>query len=155
MFELNLPWWELVARAAIVYAALLVMVRVAGKRTVGQFTPFDLLVVMLLSESVSNALSADDNSVTGGLILAGTLVLLNIGLAVAGARSRKVEEIAEGTPVLIGRDGKLLEDVLRRERVGVGEVEKALRESDCELADLKLAFLESDGRFSIQKKKPD
>lgn len=155
MFELTLPWWELVARAGIVYAALLVMVRVSGKRTVGQFTPFDLLVVMLLSESVSNALSATDNSVTGGLILAGTLVLLNMLLAVAGSRSRKVEEISEGTPVLVGRDGKLFEDVLRRERVGVGEVEKALRESDCELADLKFAFLESDGRFSIQKKKRD
>jgi uncharacterized membrane protein YcaP (DUF421 family) len=110
---------------------------------------------MLLSESVSNALSGDDHSVTGGLVLAATLVLLNIGLAVAGARSRKVEEITEGTPVLIGRDGKLFEEVLRRERVGVGEVEKALRESDCELTELKLAFLEADGRFSIQKKKPD
>jgi len=53
MFDVDLPWWEFVLRGAIVYCALLVLVRVSGKRTVGQFTPFDLLVVMLLSESVS------------------------------------------------------------------------------------------------------
>ncbi|MBL0728856.1 DUF421 domain-containing protein [Piscinibacter sp. HJYY11] len=152
MFDLSVPWWEFVARAAIVYLVLMVMVRIAGKRTIGQFTPFDLIVVMLLSESVSNALSADDHSVTGGLIVAGTLVFLNVVFAVASARSRKVEQITEGTPVLVGRDGKLFEDVLKRERVGIGELEKALRENDCELADLKYAFLESDGNFSIQKK---
>lgn len=152
MFDLGLPWWELVVRAAIVYGALMVMVRVSGKRTVGQFTPFDLLVVMLLSESVSNSLSADDNSVWAGLILAATLVLLDIGLAIVGSRSRKVEAITEGTPVLIGRDGKLFKDVLVRERVGIGEVEKALRQNDCELEELRLAFLESDGDISIQKK---
>jgi uncharacterized membrane protein YcaP (DUF421 family) len=153
VFDLGLPWWELIARAAIVYAALMVMVRLTGKRTVGQFTPFDLLVVMLLSESVSNALSADDNSVVGGLILAATLVSLNTLVAVASSRSRKIEKMTEGTPVLVGRDGRLFPEVLKRERVGIGEVEKALRENDCDLADMKFAFLESDGNFSIQKKR--
>lgn len=152
MFELSLPWWELILRAAIVYGALMVMVRVAGKRTVGQFTSFDLLVVMLLSESVSNALSANDNSVFGGLILAATLVLLNVLVAVASSRSRKVENLTEGTPVLVGRDGSLFESVLKRERVGIGEVKKALRENDCELQDMRLVFLEADGNFSVQKK---
>jgi uncharacterized membrane protein YcaP (DUF421 family) len=155
MFDLDLPWWELVARAAIVYGALMLMVRFTGKRTIGQFTPFDLLVVMLLSESVSNSLSGDDDSVTGGLILAATLVALNVAFAVASARSRKVEEITEGTPVLVGRDGKIFDDVLKRERVGVGEVEKALRENDCDLGDMRFVFLESDGNFSVQKKKPE
>lgn len=153
MFDLSMPWWEFIARAAIIYIVLMVMVRIAGKRTVGQFTPFDLLVVMLLSESVSNGLSGDDHSVIGGLILAGTLVSLNMAFAVASSRSRKVEEITEGTAVLVGRDGKLFEDVLKRERVGIGDVEKALRENDCDLADLKYAFLESDGNLSIQKKR--
>jgi uncharacterized membrane protein YcaP (DUF421 family) len=128
--------------------------RIAGKRTVGQFTPFDLLIVMLLGESVGNALSGTDDSITGGLIAAATLVALNVALAVASARSRKVEELTEGTPVLVGRDGKIFEQVLKRERVGVGEVEKALRENDCELTDMRFVFLESDGNFSIQKKKP-
>lgn len=152
MFDLDLPWWEFVVRAAIVYGALMVMVRIAGKRSVGQFTPFDLVVVMVLSESVSNSLTGGDNSVTGGLILAATLVLLNVLFAVASARSRKIEDLTEGTPVLIGRDGQLFENVLKRERIGLGEVEKALRENDCELSELRMAFLEPDGNFSIQKR---
>jgi uncharacterized membrane protein YcaP (DUF421 family) len=152
MFDLSLPWWEFIARAAIVYAALMVMVRVSGKRTISQYTAFDLLVVMLLSESVSNSLSGDDQSITGGLILAATLVSFNLVLAIASSRSRRIEKITEGAPVLVGRDGQIFEDVLKRERVGIGELEKALRENDCEVSDLRFAFLESDGTLSIQKK---
>jgi uncharacterized membrane protein YcaP (DUF421 family) len=152
MFDLSLPWWEFVCRAVIVYLGLMVMVRLSGKRTVGQFTPFDLLVVMLLSESVSNALNGEDGSVLGGLILATTLVVLNVLFSLASARSTRVEQVTEGTPVLVGRDGKIFEDVLKKERVGIGEIERALRQADCELADMKCAFLETDGNFSIMKK---
>lgn len=152
MFDLSLPWWEFICRAVIVYVALMVMVRLSGKRTVGQFTPFDLLVVMLLSESVSNALNGEDGSVLGGLILASTLVLLNVLVAYASSHSAKVEQITEGTPVLVGRDGVIFHDVLKRERVGIGDLECALRQADCQLDDLKCAFLETDGNFSIMKK---
>lgn len=152
MFDLSMPWWEFVLRAALVYGALMLMVRLSGKRTVGQFTPFDLLVVMLLSESVSNALSGGDDSVGGGLILAGTLVALNALFALLSARSRKAETWIEGSPVLVARDGQVFHDVLRRERVGRGDFEKALREANCELADVKCVFLEVDGNLSVLKK---
>ncbi|GLS95556.1 DUF421 domain-containing protein [Piscinibacter gummiphilus] len=156
MFELATPWWELVARAFLVYAALMLMVRLSGKRTVGQFTPFDLLVVMLLSEGVSNALSGGEESVLGGLILAATLITLNVCVAVASARSSRFQEIVEGAPVLVGRDGAVFDDVLRRQHIGRGELEKALREADCSLEEMQCAFLETDGAFSILKrpKKP-
>jgi len=152
MFDLSLPWWEFIVRAVLVYLALMVMVRLSGKRTVGQFTPFDLLVVMLLSESVSNSLSGEDSSVIGGLILAATLVSLNVVLAFITSRSPRFEKVTEGTPVLVGRDGKIFEKVLEQQQVGIGELQKALRENDCELTDLKCAFLETDGNFSIMKK---
>jgi len=152
MFDPSLPWWEFVARAAAVYLVLMVMVRLTGKRTVGQFTPFDLLVVMLLSESVSNSLSGGDESLVGGLVIAATLMVLNSVFAIASARSRRVEDITEGAPVLVGRDGAVFHEVLRREHVGIGEFEKALRQADCELADMKCAFLETDGSFSILKR---
>ncbi|OYO28630.1 hypothetical protein [Janthinobacterium sp. PC23-8] len=93
MFELDVPWWELVSRAALVYIALLLMMRMTGKRTVGQFTPFDLLVVMLLSEAVSNSLSGGDDLVPGGLLLALTLLSLNMLIAVLTSRSRKIAEL--------------------------------------------------------------
>lgn len=152
MFSPSLPWWEFPARAALVYAALLVMVRLSGKRTVGQFTPFDLLVVMLLSESVSNALGGGDESVAGGLMAAASLIVLNGVVAIASARSRRVERLVEGDAVLIGRDGRLYDEVLRRHRVGAGDIARALREADCEVHELRLAFLEADGSISVQKR---
>lgn len=151
MFELTAPWWELPARAAVIYGALLVLVRVSGKRTVGQFTPFDLLVVMLLSESVSSGLNGSENSVTGGLLAAGTLLALNVLVALLTSRSMKLQRLAEGDPVLIGRDGRWFMDSLRRNHVPPGDVERALREADCDLADMKFAFLEADGGISVLK----
>jgi uncharacterized membrane protein YcaP (DUF421 family) len=153
MFEMELPWWELVARGAIIYAVLLVMVRVAGKRTVGQFTPFDLLVVMLLSESVSNALSGGDESIPGGLLIAATLIGLNILIAFITSRSRKAADLIDGTPVLLGRDGKIFSEVVKKNRVAEGDVEQALREQDCDLGEMQCAFLEADGKITILQKK--
>lgn len=152
MFELQLPWWELIARGAIVYLVLLVMVRLTGKRTVGQFTPFDLIVVMLLSEAVSNALTGGDESLVGGLILAATLVLLDLAIAVATSRSRKIDAAVQGTPVLVGRDGVIYREVLQRERVPLSDLEKALRAADCSLEDMRMAILEADGNINILKK---
>lgn len=152
MFDLKIPWWEFIVRAAIVYVALLTMVRFAGKRTVGQFTPFDLLVVMLLSEAVSNSLSGGDNSVAGGLLLAATLIGLNIMIGWLTARSRKAADFIDGTPVLLGRDGKIFQHVVRQNRVAQNEIDQALREADCTLEHMQYLFLEVDGCISVLKK---
>lgn len=151
MFDLDLPWWEFVLRGAITYGALLVLVRVSGKRTVGQFTPFDLIVVLLLSEGVSAGLTGGDDSVSGGLLVVSTLIGLNVLVAFATSRSRRLEVIFEGNPVLIGRDGSFFEALLKRHRVGDGDVQKALREADCNIHEMRYAFLETDGTISIQK----
>jgi len=152
MFDLQNPWWEFIVRGAIVYLALLVMVRLTGKRTVGQFTPFDLIVVMLLSEAVSSSLSGGDESIQGGLIAAGTLVLLDVTIAAVTSRSRKADAVLQGTPVLVGRDGVVYRDVLKRERVPLSDIEKALRGADCQLEDMRMAILEADGNINILKK---
>ncbi|MES2936931.1 MAG: YetF domain-containing protein [Pseudomonadota bacterium] len=152
MFDLQIPWWELVVRAAIVYVALLVMVRLTGKRTVGQFTPFDLLVIMLLSEAVSDSLRGGDESLTGGLIVAVTLVLLDVGIALTTARSRKLDAVLQGSPVLIGRDGVIYKDVLKQQRVPEADMDKALRSADCALEDMRMAILEADGSINIMKR---
>ncbi|RYH67609.1 MAG: DUF421 domain-containing protein [Alcaligenaceae bacterium] len=149
MFELNSTWWELPVRATLVYIVLLVLMRVSGHRTVGQFTPFDLLVVMLLSEAVSNGLSGEEKSLTGGLVSAATLIGLNLVVAFITARSHRAQVLVEGRAVLIGRDGKVFEDVLKRHHVPLCDVERALREADCDLADMRFAFLEADGQISI------
>jgi uncharacterized membrane protein YcaP (DUF421 family) len=135
----------------IIYGALLVLVRVSGRRTVGQFTPFDLLVVVLLSESVSSGLNGGEESVTGALLAAATLVALNVAVAFATSRSAGLQTLVEGRPVLVGRDGKIFDEVLKKHRVPVADVEQALREADCEQSDMKYACLEADGQISILK----
>lgn len=149
MFELDLPWWELVLRAGLIYIALLVMMRFTGKRTVGQFTPFDLLVVMLLSEAVSNGLSAGEDSVAGALISAGTLIVLNVSIAIATSRSEKFAKLVDGEPVLLGRDGKVFKDAMKRQHVAKGDIEQALREADCPLDKMKYVFLEANGQITV------
>ena len=151
MFDMALPWWELMVRAALVYLALLIMVRISGKRTVGQFTPFDLLVVMLLSESVSASLSGGDNSLPAGLVAAGTLILLNLAVAYATARSNRLQTAIEGQPILIGRHGQVFKDKLLTNHISLLDFNQALREVDCEIQDMRCAFLEADGKISILK----
>ncbi|MCO5102223.1 MAG: DUF421 domain-containing protein [Burkholderiaceae bacterium] len=147
----GVPWWEAVVRAASIYLALMILMRLAGKRTLSQLTPFDLLVMLLLSEAVSPSIGGNDDSIGGGLIRATTLVGLNLVVGYATARSRAVERFIQGAPVVIGRDGKLFEHVLRRQRIGRDDIEKALREAQCELPDLALAVLEPDGQITVWK----
>jgi uncharacterized membrane protein YcaP (DUF421 family) len=154
MFDMQNPWWEFAVRASAVYLFLLVMVRFTGKRTIGQFTPFDLIVVMLLSESVSGSLTGQDESLGGGLIAAATLMVLDVLIGIATARSKKVDALLQGSPVLVGRDGQIYEDVLKNQRVSVADVEKALREADCQKEEMRMAILEADGSINIMKKQP-
>ena len=149
MFDLSLPWWEFVVRAAAVYVVLLVMVRISGHRTIGQFTPFDLLVVLLLSEAVSESLSGGDESLLGGLIAATTLLVLNAGVAILTSRSVRMAQVFDGHPVLIGRDGKFFDEVLQKCRLAPADIEEALREQDKKRDEMKFAFLEIDGHISI------
>lgn len=151
MFDMELPWWEFVVRGFIIYVALLVMVRISGRRTVGQFTPFDLLIVMLLSEAVSSGLTAGDESLSGGLIVAATLVALKSLIAMVTARSSAIEHLVDGRAVLIGRDGVFFDDVVKRCRLTQNDVEEALRQADCPRPEMKVAFLEANGEITIMR----
>jgi uncharacterized membrane protein YcaP (DUF421 family) len=152
MFDMQLPWWEFIVRGAVVYLVLLLMVRVSGRRTIGQFTPFDLLVVMLLSEAVSNSLSGGDESLIGGLVIAATLIALNVIISYLSSRSSKMSDLLDGDAVLIGRDGRFFDKVIKKCRLSQPDLDEALRQADCELPDMRFAFLEADGYITIQKK---
>lgn len=152
MFDMSLPWWEFIVRAAIVYAILLVMVRISGHRTLGQSTPFDLLVVVLLSEAASNSLNGGDESLIGGLIAAATMLALNAGVAVLTSHSTSMAKLFDGHPVLIGRDGQFFDEVLQKCRLAHADIEEALREQDKKREDMKFSFLEIDGQITIVTK---
>jgi uncharacterized membrane protein YcaP (DUF421 family) len=152
MFDISLPWWEFIVRAVIIYGVLLVLVRISGHRTIGQFTPFDLIVVLLLSESVSTSLNGGDESIIGGLIAATTLLALNAGVAILTSHSTRMAKLFDGHPVLIGRDGKFFDEILKKCRLADADVEEALREQDKKREEMKFAFLEIDGHITIVTK---
>ena len=115
MWTIDLPhWWEFVVRAVVVYVFLLVLLRLTGKRQVGQLAPFDLVLLLVLSNSVQNAMNGGDNSITGGMILAATLVLLNFGVGWLTYRSKGWEALVERRPIVIVHDGKIDHDALRK-----------------------------------------
>ena len=150
LFDLAMPWWVFIARAVIVYFVLLAMIRVSGKRTMGQFTAFDMLLVVLLGNAVQNALLGPDTSVGGGLLLAATLIGLNWLVGLASARSARVEALVEGSPVLLAREGQVYKEVLRRELISKEDFEKAMREEGVDdVGDIHMAVLETNGHITM------
>ena len=150
MFEMSMPWWEFVLRAVIVYAVLLAMIRMSGKRTMGQFTAFDMLLIVLLGNAVQNALLGKDTSMTGGLLLAATLMALNWLVGYATSRNKRVERLLEGEPVVLARDGHVYRDVLRRELVSRDDFAKSMREAGCsDISRVRLALLETNGHITL------
>ncbi len=150
MFEMSMPWWEFVLRAVVVYVVLLTMIRMSGKRTMGQFTAFDMLLIVLLGNAVQNALLGKDTSMSGGLLLAATLIVLNWTVGFVTARSRKAERLLEGEPVVLARNGHVYRDVLRRELVSRDDFAKSMRETGCsEIDRIHLALLETNGHITI------
>src|SRR5690606_27143515 len=105
LFQLSAPWWHFVLRACVVYVLVMVLVRVSGKRAVGQFTPFDLVLLILIGNAVQNGINGGDNSLTGAAIMATTLIALNYLVAWQTSRNRRVERWVEGEPVVLARDG--------------------------------------------------
>ena len=150
MFELAMPWWEFVIRAVIVYFVLLLMLRMSGTRTVGQFTPFDLLVVVLLGTAVQNSLIGEDYSLLGGLILAATLIACNWLVGFVSARSSRVDALVEGSPVMLARDGQLFERVLLQQNLNANDVDEALRDNGLrDVSEAALVTLEVDGTITV------
>ncbi len=150
MFSLDISGWSIVARTVIVYAALLLGLRLAGKRELGQMTPFDLVVILLIANAVQNAMVGPDTSVTGGLIAAAVLIAVNYGVALARDRVPLLRRAVEGSPTLLINDGKFVQDNLRRERLDEDDVLMAIREHGvAEPKDVRMAVLETDGSISI------
>lgn len=150
LFHLSMPWWEFVLRAVVVYVMVLTMVRVSGKRAMGQLTPFDMLLIVLLGNAVQNALLGEDTSLGGGLLLAATLIALNFAVGLLTSRSERLERLIEGEPIVLARDGHVFRDVLRRELVSRADFEAAMRQQGCPgIDDVRLALLETNGHITI------
>jgi uncharacterized membrane protein YcaP (DUF421 family) len=150
MWNLSLPWWELVLRGVIVYVFLLIILRITGKRQTGQLAPFDLVLLLVLSNAVQNAMNGGDNTVLGGIISATTLIALHYAVAFMTYKSRKMEAWIEGTPRILIHDGVLNEDIMRSELLTRHELAAALRAAGCaEIEHVRVATLENNGQITI------
>ena len=143
---------QIVLRTAVIYALVLIGVRLSGKREVGQMTPFDLTLLLLLSNSVQNAMTGPDTSLSGGAIAACTLLILNYLIAEVAGGNRRFRRLIEGQPTLLIHDGKTIESHMAKEHVSVDELHRALREHGINSIDqTALAVLEVDGSISCLK----
>ena len=147
------PLWHFVVRATVVYVLILVLLRLGGKRQVGQMGAADFVVLLLISNAVQNAMNAGDNSVTSGVVLASTLVALGAGMSYLTFRSKRLEALVEGTPRVLIHHGRLIQPNLDRERLSLRELRTKLRHLDVHaLEDVHEAILESDGSLSVIRK---
>ncbi len=154
MFELGIPWWEIIVRSAAVYLFLILILRISGKRQIGQLAPFDLVLLLVLANAVQNSMTGGDNSLVGGLISCTTLVGLNYAVGYVTFRNKKLEEVIEGRPQVLIHKGRVLEDVMGECKLTHNELEAALRQGGCaEVSDCHSAILENNGVISVVKKK--
>jgi uncharacterized membrane protein YcaP (DUF421 family) len=143
---------QIFLRTGAIYLLVLVGVRLSGKREVGQMTPFDLTLLLLLSNSVQNAMTGPDNSLLGGATAACTLLLLNFLVAQFSGSNRRFRRVVEGEPSLLIHDGKIMQDHMTKEHVSMDELMRALREHGIATChDVALAVLEVDGSISCLK----
>jgi len=143
---------QIVLRTGVIYLLVLAGVRLSGKREVGQMTPFDLTLLLLLSNSVQNAMTGPDTSLMGGAVAACTLLILNYVIGNLSGVNRRFRRLIQGQPSLLVHDGKVIESHMAREHVSMDELHRALREHGINSVDqVALSVLEVDGSISCLK----
>ena len=152
LWKLGTPALEIALRCLIVYIFILAGLRLSGKREVGQMTPFDLVLILLLANAVQNAMVGPDASLTGGVIAAGMLLLLNFTLGRAARRWTGLGRVLRGHATILINRGIILDEHLRREGIVRTDLMTALREHGvASTEEVRLAVLEVDGTISVLK----
>jgi uncharacterized membrane protein YcaP (DUF421 family) len=155
MFVLGLPVAEKLLRPIIVYVFLIVGLRLAGKRELAQLNPFDLVVLLTLSNTVQNAIIGDDNTVTGGIIGASTLLFVNYVLVRFVSRHETIERFIEGEPDVLIENGRVKADCLHKEAISVVELEAAAhKQGFSSLDEIDRAVLDPSGSIAFFGKTP-
>ena len=143
---------QIVLRTGVIYLLVLIGVRLSGKREVGQMTPFDLTLLLLLSNSVQNAMTGPDTSLLGGAVAASTLLIVNYAVAQLSGKNRRFRRLVEGEPCLLVHDGKIIDSHMAKERVSMDELHRAMREHGINsVSQIAMSVLEVDGSISCLK----
>src|SRR5579872_2119363 len=152
LWSTSFPWWIFVVRGAVVYVFVLLLLRIGGKRQIGQMGAGEFVAILLISNAVQNAMNGGDNSITGGLILAAIIIALSILEAFLTYKSRRWAKILEGAPTLLIHQGKIVHPNLERELLNLHELQIMLRRQGIQtVQEVQQAVLESDGQLSVIK----
>jgi uncharacterized membrane protein YcaP (DUF421 family) len=155
MFSLGLPIAEKILRPVIVYFFLIIALRIAGKRELAQLNPFDLVVLISLSNTVQNAIIGEDNTVVGGLIGAASLIGINFLVVRFLYTHPRLDELAEGKTCVLIANGKIQTERLKEEMITIGELEVAAhRQGFGSLDEVERALLEPGGAITMAGKRP-
>ena len=150
MWQMSVPWWEFVLRGIVVYLFLLVFMRLTGKRQTGQYEPFDLILLLILSNAVQNSMNAGDNSLVGGLISASTLMLCHAALARLAFHFPRIGRWVDGKAQVLIDKGELNQTLMRKELLTREDVEAALRAGGCLYAhEVEHATIETNGQITV------
>jgi uncharacterized membrane protein YcaP (DUF421 family) len=156
MFVITLPILEKILRPVIVYFFLVLMLRLSGKRELVQLNPFDLVVLLTLSNTVQNAIIGDDNSVSGGILGASSLLAVNYLTVRFLYKHKKLDQIVEGKADILIENGKLRPEHLKKELITTAQLEAAARKQGFgSLSEVEQCSLEPGGTLSFIGKKPD
>jgi uncharacterized membrane protein YcaP (DUF421 family) len=141
---------EIILRTVVVYLVILVGLRLSGKREIGQMTVFDLVVLLLISNAVQNAMVGPDTSLTGGVLAAVVLLVLNLLISRLRLTSPRIRRLVEGTPTLLILHGQVIAEHMRREGIDEESLMAAVREHGvAEISGVEMGVLEIDGSISI------
>ena len=148
----SVPFGNLIVRAVVVYIAILILMRISGKREMGHMGVIEFVTVLLISNAVQNSMNAGDNSLVGGLVIAVSLVALSMAFSAVAYRSGFFSRVFEGTPTLLINQGKLIKKNMQSERMRESEVRVLLRKQGIHhYSEIATAILEADGTLSITK----
>jgi uncharacterized membrane protein YcaP (DUF421 family) len=147
---------EIVLRAVAVYVLLWLLLRAMGKRELAEVTAFELVILVVLGDMVQNGVTQEDMSVTGSTLAVATMGMLAVGSSVVGYRFRRTRPVLDGEPSIVVRDGEVLDDVLRLQRITRAELDEGARKKGiADLSRVRWGLVEADGTFSFVLLDPD
>lgn len=158
MWSMAVPWWEFIVRGIAVYLFLLVFLRLTGRRQTGQYAPFDLVLLLILSNAVQNSMNAGDNSLIGGLISAATLIACHVVLSHLSFRYPRMRHLIDGKPQVLIHQGAVQQSLMQQEQITADDLAAALRANGCLNAhEVERATIETNGQITVvlRRRVPD
>ena len=152
LWKVSFPYWQFVLRGVVVYLGILLLLRLGGKRQVGQLGVGEFVAILLISNAVQNSMNGGDNSVTGGIVLAVVIILLSVGISYATYRSPKFEGFLQGSPATLVKNGVVIRRNLNKELLSEPELRMLLRRQGIHsYSEIDEAIMESDGYISVTR----